>query len=297
MMLMVGGTGELGGRVLRLLHERGQSLRCLLLQGSGTTALQRLGVEVVRGDLSEPACLPHVCAGVDTVVATASVMSRRLAGDGGPSIREADQIGMSSLVDAAEQAGVQRFVYVSSAGIDSAAGSPLERAKLATEQRLSRSSMRSVIVRPDAFQEIHLGPRGRFDLARGKVAVIGRGDTKRRWVSTEDVAMLIAAVALEPDPPRVVEFGGPEAISRNEAIAVAERATGRTMKRQHMPRTVARLGMRILARPNDALASVFGAGLAMDLVEARWDDKPLRDRGITPTSATEFVEKQALVVG
>ena len=62
--------------------------------------------------------------------------------------------------------------------------------------------MRTVIVRPDGFQEIQLTAIGRFDLEHAKVAVIGRGDTKRRLVSTDDVAALVAAVALEPDLPR-----------------------------------------------------------------------------------------------
>jgi uncharacterized protein YbjT (DUF2867 family) len=268
-------------------------MRCLLLPGSDDTGLRRLGVEVVRGDLAAAESHPAACAGVDTVIATASAMTRRLAHGGGPSIHDADQQGMSSLVGAAEQAGVQRFVYMSYAGIDSPLNSPLARAKIAGEQRLRRSRMRTVVLRPDAFQEVHLGPVGRFDMKAGKVALIGHGDTKRRFVSTADVAALVAAVTLEAEPGGVLEFGGPEALTRNEAIAVAERVTGRTMKVQHMPRPVARLGMRLLARPKDALASAFGAGLAQDLTEAHWDDKPLRDHGITPGSATEYIEEQA----
>jgi uncharacterized protein YbjT (DUF2867 family) len=197
------------------------------------------------------------------------------------------------LVDTAEKAGVERFVYLSYAGVDAGIGAPIERAKVAIELRLQRSSMRSVIVRPDAFQEIHLGPLARFDMARGKVVVIGKGDMSKCWISTDDVAALVVAAALEPDPPRVIEFGGPEAISRNEAIAVAERLTGRRFKRQRIPAPVARLAMRVLARPNDALASVFGTGLMLDLIEPRWDDTPLRRRGITPRSASEFLEQQA----
>ena len=92
------------------------------------------------------------------------------------------------------------------------------------------------LTRPDAFQDIHLAPMGRFDVARGKVAVFGKGDTKRRWVSTDDVAALVAALAVEPDPPAMVEFGGPEALTRNEAIAVAEQATGRRHRVGHEPR-------------------------------------------------------------
>jgi uncharacterized protein YbjT (DUF2867 family) len=301
MILVVGGTGQLGGRVVRDLREQGQQVRCLVRAGSDDAKLREQGVELATGDLVDTESLRAACSGVQTVVATASAIGSRLAGARHPSIREADEVGMSALVSAAEDAGVERFVYVSYAGADVVGGStlerakatPLSRAKLAVERRLAASSMRSVIARPDAFQEIHLGPMGRFFLDRGTVAVFGKGDTKRRWVSTDDVAALLAAVAVEPDPPAVVEFGGPEALSRNETAAIAEEATGHPMKRQHLPRAATSLGMRLLARPNDALSSVFGAGLLQDLVEAHWDDLPLRQRGITPHTPTDYIRQQA----
>ena len=40
------------------------------------------------------------------------------------------------------------------------------------------SALREVIVRPNGFQEMKLSPIARFDLARGTVAVIGRGDNR-----------------------------------------------------------------------------------------------------------------------
>jgi uncharacterized protein YbjT (DUF2867 family) len=255
--------------------------------------LRQLGVEVVRGDLTDPASLPAACEGAETVVASATAIARVLAGAKHPSIHEADEVGMASLVEAAEAAGVQRFVYVSYAGADSALGTPLERAKAATEKRLARSPMRRVVVRPDAFQEIHLAPIGRFDIHAGKVAVFGKGDTKRRWVATEDVASLVAAVVVEDDPPDIVTFGGPEAISRNEAIAIAEQATGKKVKVQRMPRAAARLGMRLLDRPKPAMATIFGTGLMQDLVEVTWDDAPLRERGIIARSASDWIKEQA----
>ncbi len=57
-------------------------------------------------------------------------------------------------------AGVERFVFVSAlSGNDAVADLvPLFAAKRATEQRLQRSAMRAVIVRPAAFQEVWLGP-------------------------------------------------------------------------------------------------------------------------------------------
>ncbi len=122
------------------------------------------------------------------MVASATAIARVLAGSKHPSIHEADELGMASLVEAAENAGVERFVYVSYAGADADLGTPLERAKTATERRLARSPIRRVVVRPDAFQDIHLAPIGRFDIHDGKVSVFGKGDTKRRWVATDDVA-------------------------------------------------------------------------------------------------------------
>jgi uncharacterized protein YbjT (DUF2867 family) len=291
-ILVVGGTGELGGRVVRLLRERGEQVRCLVRPASNDAELRRRDVEIVRGDLAGSVGLADAVASADVVVATATAIARRLAGDRSASIRAVDQDGMSALVRAAEHAGVRRFVYVSYAGVDESPGSPLSRAKLAVEQQLATSTMQTVIVRPDAFQEIHLAPLGRFDIAGRKVAVFGSGDTRLRWVAVDDVAALISSVAVEPDPPELIEFGGPEAISRNELINRAERATGRSIKRQRMPRAAASFGMRVLARPNDALASVFGLGVHQDLVAPDWDDGPLRERGIEPKPASRFIDEQ-----
>lgn len=293
MILVVGGSGDLGRRVVRRLREGGAQVRCLVRPGTDGSALRELGAELVAGDLTDPDSLVAACQGAQTVVASATAIGRVLAGARRPSIHEVDEVGMASLVDAAERAGVERFVYVSYAGVDSALGTPLERAKASTERRLARSTLRRVVVRPDAFQEVHLAPLGRFDIRSGRVAVFGKGDTERRWVATEDVAALVAAVATDADPPDIVTFGGPEAISRNEAIRIAEQASGRTFKVQRMPREVARAGMRILARPSPAMATIFGTGLMLDLLPLTWDDAPLRDRGITPRAASEWILEQA----
>ncbi len=292
MFLVVGATGELGGRIVRILRADAHDVRCLVRPVSDDAGLREVGASMVRGDLTDPPSLRAACEGVDTVIATAAAIARILAGARTPTIRETDEIGMLALVEAAESAGVRRFVYISFPA-EHAIGTPMERAKLAVEKRLGTSSMRTVILRSDGFQEIHLAPIGRFDMAAGKVSVIGRGDTRRRWIATDDVAALMAAIAVEPDPPAILTFGGPEAMSKNEAIALAEQLTHRRMKVQRMPRLVARLAIRVVAKRHDALASAFGAGLHQDTVEATWDDAPLHERGITPRSASDFLREQA----
>ena len=292
MFLVVGATGELGGRIVRLLRADGRDVRCLVRPGSDDSGLREVGATVVRGDLIDAPSLRVACEGVDTVIATAAAIAHILAGARTPTIRETDEMGMLALVDSAESAGVQRFVYISFPTED-AIRSPMDHAKLAVEKRLGTSSMRTVIVRSDAFQEIHLAPIGRFDMAAGKVSVIGHGDTPRRWIATDDVAALMAAVAVEPDPPAMLTVGGPERMTKNEAIALAEQLTHRRMRVQRMPRPVARLAVRVLTRRFDALATALAAGIHQDTVEATWDDEPLRERGTTPRSASEFLREQA----
>ncbi len=292
MILVVGSTGDLGRAIVRRLAEGGEAVRCLARPGSDRSVLPD-GVEHVEGDLTDPASLRRACEGVTTVVAGATAIGRRLSGASKQTIRQVDDEGMAALVDAAQAAGVERFVYVSYAGVDLGIGMPLERAKLATERRLEQSGMRQVVVRPDAFQEVHLGPLGRFDVAASKVSVFGKGDLPHRWIATEDVAALVAALATEPDPPSVVEVGGPESISRNEAIDVAERATGRTFKVQRLPLVFAKAGMRLMARPNDSVASILGTGVLQDTAPSTCDDRPLRERGIAARSATEWIHQQA----
>ena len=292
MFLVAGATGQLGGRIVRLLRADGHDVRCLVRAGSNDVGLREAGATVVRGDLTDPPSLRAACEGVDTVIATAAAIARILAGAPTPTIRETDEIGMLALVDAAESAGVERLVYISSPSEDTVL-SPMDRAKRAVEKRLRASSMRTVIVGSDAFQEIHFAPIGRFDMAAGKASVIGHGDCLRRWIATDDVAALMAAVAVEPDPPVMLTIGGPEAMTRNEAIALAEQLTHRHMKVQRMPRPIARLAIRVLSRRRDALATAFAAGLHQDTVEATWDDGPLRERGITPRSASDFLREQA----
>ncbi|BCW79617.1 MULTISPECIES: SDR family oxidoreductase [Micrococcaceae] len=293
MILLVGATGDLGGRVARLLRESGQDVRCLVRRTTDDSPLRAIGAEVARGDLTEPATLPPACEGVQTVVATATAISRRLAGTSSATIRDVDEVGMGHLIDAAEAAGVQRFVYLSFPIGSASLRTPLEQAKLAIERRLAGSPMRAVVVRSDGLQEVQLSRAARFDLAAGKAAVIGKGDNRRRLVSTGDIAALLAAVALEPDPPLQIDVGGPEPLSKKEIIALAGELAHHPMKVQRMPRPVARVATLMLRRRNDAMASALGAGLSSDIEVATWDDTPLRRRGIDPKSVSDFLKEQA----
>ena len=61
MILLVGGTADLGGRVVHLLRGQGHQVRCLAWAETQESALGQLGAAVVRGELTEPRTLPPAC--------------------------------------------------------------------------------------------------------------------------------------------------------------------------------------------------------------------------------------------
>ena len=114
-VLVTGASGLLGGTVARLLAARAEPVRTLQRSPSGVP-----GVEDVAGSLTDPAAVAAAVDGVSAVVHLAAKVS--LAGD--PAEFEAVNVGGTSLLlDAAERAGVQRFVQVSSPSVAHAGAS------------------------------------------------------------------------------------------------------------------------------------------------------------------------------
>jgi NADH dehydrogenase len=102
MILIVGATGKLGGRIARELLSRGLKVRALVRPASAAGALQRLGAEIVIGDLKDPASLLAACAGADTVITTANTARR----GGADTVDTVDRTGSRALIDAARATGV-----------------------------------------------------------------------------------------------------------------------------------------------------------------------------------------------
>lgn len=110
-VLVTGATGFVGGRLAAALVERGARVRALTRRDSGLEALEKIGVEAVRGDLDDPASLRRAAEGATVVFHAAARVS-----DWGP--REAflrsNAEGTRNLVAACRQAGVVRLVHLGS---------------------------------------------------------------------------------------------------------------------------------------------------------------------------------------
>ncbi|HEX2191302.1 MAG TPA: SDR family oxidoreductase [Longimicrobiaceae bacterium] len=271
MILVCGSTGFLGREICRRLTARGHAVRGLVRATSDPAAVAQLrgwGVETVEGDLKDRASLDRACRGVEAVVSTATTTRTRQEGD---SIGSADQDGQLALVDAAREAGAERFVFVSFSG-QVGLDDPLTRAKRAVEERVRQSGMTYTILRPSCFMEVWLSPALGFDYPSARATLYGGGDAPLSWISLGDVAEF-AVAALENPAARnaTLELGGPEALSPREVVRVFEEAGGRDFEVQTVPEEALR------ARYDAATDPMERAFTALMLSVARGDPIPMEE--------------------
>lgn len=288
MILVVGATGVLGTEICRLLVEHGQPTRGLVRPGSSPEKvgrLQALGAAAVVGDLKDPASLPRACAGVHTIISTASSTISRSEGD---SIESVDRDGQLALIAAAEQAGVRHFIYISF--VEMTTDFPVQDAKRAVEQRLMRSSLAHTILRPANFMEVWLGPHLGFDPLHGQVRIFGSGEAKVSWISFRDVAeFAVMAVGNPAAHGRVLDLGGPEALSPLEVVRIFEEELGRSVEVQHVPE--AALQAQRASAGDSLQASLAGLALSTARGSAVPMDATLREFPVRLTTVRDYARR------
>jgi uncharacterized protein YbjT (DUF2867 family) len=155
MILVAGGTGLVGSEVCQRLVRRGEAVRALVRSTSSREKIEALrssGIELCVGDLKDPQSIVAACRGVNAVISTASSTLTRHPGD---SIQSVDATGQLNLVNAAKEANVARFVFVSfrrTPGISF----PLGDAKAQVEDALS--SLNFTVIQASWFMEVWLSP-------------------------------------------------------------------------------------------------------------------------------------------
>ena len=292
-VLVCGATGLVGSQIVPGLAGEVAETRALVRPTTDASALAHKGIGVVPGDFRDRASLEAAVEGVKTIVSTVQVISRQLQGERTLGF-DVEVEGYAALIAAAERAGVERFVFISTGDAMLATGTPFSDAKRATEARLRASRLREVIIRPEMNQEVWFSPAVGFDIEHGKIQILGRGTTRINYVAEADVAAAAAALALAPDPPRLVRLAGPDGISRVDAADLLSAAADRPIKRRHIPHLALQLGSRLLSRPNPALASVMGFGLAMDSADSRVGPEGFAALGITPRSVRSYLQQRAV---
>jgi NADH dehydrogenase len=272
-ILVAGGTGLLGSRVVKVLTDAGEQVRVMTRDPRRASHLPA-GVEVVVGDVRRGP-LDTAVQGCDRVVSAV----HGFAGPQRTSPAAVDRDGNRSLIAAAKRAGVDRFVLVSIVGARADHPMSLHRMKYAAEQELRASGLTAAIVRSTSFLETWIEIIGAKVGHGGPALVLGPGQNPINFVSVADVAAFVAlAVHADQRIGDGVSVGGPQNLGFTEIAAHLLARKGRTDRPKQVPLTALK-AMSVIARPlRPGFARQARAAVVMNTTDMTFDALPVRNR-------------------
>jgi uncharacterized protein YbjT (DUF2867 family) len=230
-VLVVGGTGMLGGQVVTELLSRGKPVRALLRPTSDATRLEQAEVEIARGDMLDPASLLRAMDGADAVISTAAGYTRHSKGD----TDEIDKIGNRNLADAASRAGIRRFVLTSILTCDQTPQVPHFWHKKLAEDRLEELGVPFVSLRPGAFLDM-ITRMGGDPFAKRRLMWFGSPTVPLTFVLTHDLAGYLADAVDAPgvDGQRI-DIGWDRPVTIQEIAQISGRLLGQQIRVRTVP--------------------------------------------------------------
>jgi uncharacterized protein YbjT (DUF2867 family) len=250
-ILVTGGTGFVGPRVVHALRERDKPVRALVRMpgGRAATTLAAWGAELVQGDMTDRESLRRAIEGAEVVVHLVAI---RQGTD--EEFRQIMEQGTRDLVSAAQEAGVGRFVLMSALGTSEATKDlvPYYHAKWEQEQTVRASGLEHVIFRPSFVFARDGGILPTFrKLAKltPVTPIIGSGQQRIQPIWIDDVGANFAqSVDLPEAANHIFELGGPDVVSWNEFWQRLKRALGQRRPSIHVPTRVMRVNALLTER-------------------------------------------------
>lgn len=278
--LVVGATGNVGSKVVAALRRRGSPVRAFVRDRARAGALLGDDVELVLGDLGDPAAVRSAVAGVDRLFLVCGNVPGQVALETG-------------LLDAAAAAGVGLVVKLSAlgAGLDSPLLFPRWQGEI--EAHLRALELPSVVLRAGPFMS---------DLLRAAATVRATGTlfapaagAKVAMIDPRDIAAVAAVVLTgHGHEGRTYELTGPEAIDYRQVAEALTAATGRSVGFADVPDGIAHQAMLDQGLPEwvvDFVVALFGAmraGAFATVTDTVW-----RLTGQQPRSIVEFARDHA----
>jgi uncharacterized protein YbjT (DUF2867 family) len=202
-IVVIGGTGLIGSKVVTILREGGHDV---------LAASPRNGINTITGE-----GLKEALAGTQVVVDLANSPSFE-----DKAVLEFFETSSRNLLPAETAAGVKHHVALSIVGIERTPENGYFRAKVAQEKLIERSGIPYTIVRSTQFLEF-LGGIADSAMDGGKVRV---SPGLFQPIASDDVAAIVADVALAPPKNGIIDIGGPERGPFNEIVARYLKAVG-----------------------------------------------------------------------
>lgn len=240
MILVTGATGTVGTALLPQLLVAGHPVRALVRDPRRLGA-QRVNVQLAFGDLGEPKALRNALRGVDTVIHLAAAIrdqkDRR--------VEEINGLGTLRLLGAAEDAGVERFMFFSAIGATLHQRTRFFRSKALAERAVEASPLATTVFSPSIIYE----PHDRWVTMQKRLALLpvlpvsGTGRALYQPMCADDVASCVLGALARKGGDERFELAGPEVLSYELIAVLIARAAGRERPVVHIPLPVVRRGL------------------------------------------------------
>lgn len=217
LVTVFGGSGFVGGQVVRALARKGLRVRVAVRRPGKGYRLRMLGdvgqIEVVQANIRDAASVGRALDGAEGVVNCVAVMHEF----GGQTFQNLHVDGAATLAEAAAARGIDRFVQISAIGADANSPARYGRSKAEGEAAVRAHVPAAVVIRPSvAFgQDDHFfNSFAQMALMAPVLPLVGGGETRFQPVFVGDIAAAVAKAITDPDcAGKTYELGGPTAHS------------------------------------------------------------------------------------
>jgi NAD(P)-dependent dehydrogenase (short-subunit alcohol dehydrogenase family) len=230
-IVVAGGTGDLGGRIIHALLDKGADVRALVRSSTDTAKVEKLeqrGVKVIRVDMTDLEGLTQACVGAACVISA-------LQG-----LRDVIVDAQSSLLDAALAAGVPRFIPsdFSSDFTKLSVGDNrnFDLRREFNEYLDSKTAIMGTSILNGAFAELLTYNIPFLNVKKKSIGYWESPDWRVDFTTMDNTAAFTASAALDPATPRILRIASFQ-INANELKTVAEEVTKE-------PFTLVRMGSR-----------------------------------------------------
>src|SRR5947209_4517580 len=253
-VLITGATGLLGGHLIKELQQRGEDIRALVLPVENADKLEKQGVEVVRGDITDAGTLGPAVQDVELIFHLAGMMGvwRPLS-----DYRLVNVTGSENLYKAAQKAGVHRYVHTSSHTVYGLGygrfltendplrpdPDPYSITKAEGDRLIRRlmlnSDMETVILRPGTFfgpgDKLHFG-RMAQKTKNGSGLIVGRGNNHLPFCYVTDIVQgFLLAGYHEKAHGNVYNITNDRPLTQQEFFDAIADAVGAKRPKRHLP--------------------------------------------------------------
>lgn len=242
MILVTGGTGYVGSRLIEKLRQRPEPVRVLVRTPEKAQKLVAGNVSIVKGDVTDPESLIAAMKGVSTVIHLVAIIRER---SGGISFERMNYQATVNVVDAAKAAGVKRFLHMSALGVVNDPNLPYMDTKFRAQKYVEASGLDWTVFQPSVI----FGEGDEFintlaDLVRRPlmiapapfVPVVGDGKTKFQPVWRDDVIdAFIKALDDHSTIGQIYQLGGPEALTYEQMLDLIMQKLGKKRSKIYVP--------------------------------------------------------------